>query len=362
MTLWIVTILALLAVGAGFRMGLEIKLTGFNVSELKALYLAKAGINKAVAARWISYSEGKTRGIDAYAQGWANDEEGFRDFELGGGRFTLSFLPKELDRSDKEITLYGMQDESSRIDINDKKAVKTLTIFLMNRGLELEEAGAIAESIADWRDSDNIPAANGAEESYYQALEKPYHASDRNFRAVDELLLVKGVTEELFHEIKDYLTVFGEGKININTAPEPVLDAVFAVGYSDLAAKIVEFRKGFDGKAGTTDDRWFARGDYTIERKGFGLKEIKNLNDKSWSGNIFGVTSREWARLKELAGKETLITTSDIYRVNAVGEAGKVKKKVTAVIRFNKPKPLASVGFSNKGPAPDIEYLWWREE
>ena len=105
-SLWIITILSLLAIGVGFRMGLEIKLTGYNVSELKALYLAKAGINKVIAGRWNEYLEGKTVGIDALSHTWSNDKESFCGIELGEGSFTLRYLPKERDRSEKETVLY----------------------------------------------------------------------------------------------------------------------------------------------------------------------------------------------------------------------------------------------------------------
>ena len=230
-TLWILAILSLLAVGAGFRMGLEIKLTGFRLSELKALYLAKAGINKAIALRWMEQLRGKSRGVDALSQVWSNNKDMFHKIELGEGSFTLSHCPKELDRSDKEIILYGMEDEYSRININRDDILDSLRILFVDKGLELESARALASSIKDWRDKDNIPSNGGAEEAYYQSLEKPYHSSDADFKAIEELLLVKGMTRELFYGedknkdgkialgeegIEGFLTVFGDKKININ--------------------------------------------------------------------------------------------------------------------------------------------------
>ena len=376
-SLWIITILSLLAIGVGFRMGLEIKLTGYNVSELKALYLAKAGINKVIAGRWNEYLEGKTVGIDALSHTWSNDKESFCGIELGEGSFTLSYLPKERDRSEKETVLYGMEDESSRININKKSMEDGLKILFMDKGLKLEEASKLAASIRDWRDKDNIPSSGGAEESYYQGLDRPYHCPDSDFKTVEELLLVKGMTEGLFYGedknengkiepeeegINDIVTVFGEGKININTASEPVLKAVLSVGFPELAVKIVEYKKGPDGRSGTSDDRWFTMGSSAVKRQGLGFAEIKDLNDNSWSGNIFGITKMEWDRIRDLAKKGKLVATSEIYRINVRSRVRNIKKKVIAVVRFKKPEPLMSVGFRKSPPPPDITYLYWHEE
>ncbi len=361
-TLWIITILALLAIGVGFRMGLEVKLTGFNVNELKAFYLAKAGITKAVSLRWQDMLDGKSQGIDALGMAWANDKEGFKDIELGEGEFTVSYQSKDPDRSKKMLTLYGMEDEYARLNINNTDMAGAIKFLLIESGLELEDANVIADSIADWRDKDSIPSLNGAEEAYYQALPKPYHAGDTDFHSEYELLLVRGMTPKLFDDIKQYITVFGEGKININTAPEIVLRSVFGTGFPELGEKIVTYRNGFDGKPGTHDDSWFAKGGYVIEREGLGLVNIKDLNDASWSGNIFGITTREWNKLKELAKAGTLVTTSELYRINGVGRIKNIEKRITAVCRFERPEPVEQIGFDRTLPPPEVKYLHWHEE
>jgi hypothetical protein len=53
----------------------------------------------------------------------------------------------------------------------------------------------IADSIIDWRDTDEIPTGTGlgAESDYYLALSEPYYAKNQPFEAVEELLLVKGI-------------------------------------------------------------------------------------------------------------------------------------------------------------------------
>ena len=41
---------------------------------------------------------------------------------------------------------------------------------------------------------------------------------------VEELLLVKGITPEIYLKLKNLITVFGEGKVNLNTAEPQTLE------------------------------------------------------------------------------------------------------------------------------------------
>jgi type II secretory pathway component PulK len=68
-------------------------------------------------------------------------------------------------------------------------------------------------------------------------------------------MLVKGMTPELYEKIIPYVTVYGSGKINANTAPEPVLAAL---GLSPgVRRDIISYRAGRDSKPGTADDGIF---------------------------------------------------------------------------------------------------------
>ena len=367
-TSWILAILTLFAIGIGFRTGLDIKLTGYSLDRVKALYIAKAGIKRAVIEKWEEYAEGKSLGLDAFSELWANNDECFKEIKVGDGTFTLSYSPGELDRSGKEITLYGLEDETRKININIDSNMPVLKYLLMSFDLGLEEAEAIVSAIVDWRDVDNIPkvvsaAAGGAEDIYYQALETPYATSGEKFKTIEELLLVKGITKGLYDKIADYITIFGEGGININTAREEALNAVFGIGYPELAAKIVDYRRGVDGKIGTDDDRHFTKGAFIIERGSRGLVEVKDLNDENWYGNIFGIRAVEYERIKELTQQEGLLSTaSDYYRANVTACVDRVKKEITTVIKFDKPPEIREEGFSEEIPPPEIEYLYWREE
>ena len=355
-TTWILMILTLFAVGVGFRTGLEIKLTGYNLDRIKALYIAKSGIKKAVIEKWKEYIGGKSIGLDAFSEPWANNEKYFKNIKTSDGIFTLSYKAHELDRSDREIILYGLQDETARIDINSEKALPILQNLLLNTGLELKRVKEIMRAIKEWD-----------------------HIQNSGFSAPEELLLSKEIPEEILYGgdinkdgvineaektgILGFITVYGDGAININTAPKEVLDALFGPGFPGLALKISDYRNGIDGRIGTDDDRWFLIGESVIERSEKGMVEVKNLNDENWYGNIFDIKDHEYKKLKELAsGSGLLKTSSDYYRAHIKANVDKVKKVVEAVIKFNTPQAVREYGFSDALPPPNIEYLFWHEE
>ena len=171
------------------------------------------------------------------------------------------------------------------------------------------------------------------------------------------------MTETLFYNtLTKYVTLYGDGRININTASAEVLDALFGTGYPELGGKIADYRRGVDGKVGTDDDRWFTIGAFVIEREDMGLVDVKNLNDENWYGNIFGITDNEYKRIKELAGTKGLLSTnSDFYRANVTASVDNIKKSVETVFMFKKPDVVRKTGFSEEIPPPDILYLYWHE-
>jgi hypothetical protein len=104
----------------------------------------------------------------------------------------------------------------------------------------------------------------GAEDDYYEDLEMPYESKDHKFQSIEELLLVRGITRDLFEKVEPFVTVYGEGVVNINTAAREVL---IWLGMDDsLADKTMAFRAGADLQLGTPDDQAFTQpGDWHVE-------------------------------------------------------------------------------------------------
>jgi len=95
----------------------------------------------------------------------------------------------------------------------------------------------VIDSILDWRDPNREHRLNGAEEDYYRGLDPPYSSKDSDLDVLEELLLVRGVTPELFFGkqeqgkavpgLRDLLSVHSlEATPNLATAPKAVLEAL----------------------------------------------------------------------------------------------------------------------------------------
>lgn len=273
-TLWMLIILTLLAVGIGYRNSIGIKLGRYNIDRLKTYYIAKAGLLVA-----FERMQKDTNDYDTlYECGFElkdneTPEDIFKDIELSEGFYTISY-EQNLDGNKRII--YGLSDEQGKINlnaitINNKEILESLLIFLE---VDTETAKIIASSVVDWRDTDSdvTNLDYGAEDDYYMGLEKSYYCKNSNFESAEELLLVKGMTKEIFSKIKDYITVFpltaASLKINVNTASYLVLLALARAGAEldgnpqttfediyDLSKKIVDYRAGDDNIEITADDR-----------------------------------------------------------------------------------------------------------
>lgn len=347
-SLWIVAILTVFAVSIGRQSAISLKLTSYDVDRIKAYFIARAGITRALAEKRLEYRDNTSTGVDALSRPWANSEELFNKHKLGDGTYTIGYEYTLAEDDDAEpVRLYGLMDEQSKINLNTASE-DTLNNLLVYFDVDEDDAREIAGAIVDWRDKDNNVASSeerllyGAEDAYYQGLSAPYHCKNADFDTIYELSLVKGITPEIMEMIKPCITVFGTGNVNINTAPGSVLNALVGGEFPSLASKIEDYRRGEDGIIGTEDDAWFSYGTSIIDRREEGFVEIKNLQDSQWYANIYSITTDEYNRLRELiAGTVPEIgVASDTYRAIALGSVKKVRVSLEAVYYFeNKDKP-----------------------
>ena len=101
-----------------------------------------------------------------------------------------------------------IDNANGKININlaDRK---TLSLLVNNTDLDDEQKEIVVDSIMDWRDADHMHRINGAEDKYYQDLGRGYECKDGPFDTVEELLYVRGITDDLYHHrLKDIVTVY----------------------------------------------------------------------------------------------------------------------------------------------------------
>ncbi|MBI5591148.1 MAG: general secretion pathway protein GspK [Deltaproteobacteria bacterium] len=99
-----------------------------------------------------------------------------------------------------DIQLWARVDkESQRINLNTAPdgEIKQKTALMMGDNFQ-READAVSDCILDWRDTDDLTRMHGAEEKDYKARGLNYRPANGPFNVMSELLLVMGVTPELF--------------------------------------------------------------------------------------------------------------------------------------------------------------------
>ena len=163
---------------------------------------------------------------------------------------------------------YRLTDEGARIDLK-RASPDRVDLLLSTLGLDKQARDTIVDSLQDWQDSNEDHRLNGAEsEDTYLRLPVPYRSRNAPLEDVSELLQIHGVTPEIYYghdrepALRDYVTVHGSGRININTAPETVLRAL---GLSDAeVSEIVQGRRTAPYAA--VPAKWTGRGLGTTTR------------------------------------------------------------------------------------------------
>ena len=223
--------LGLLALSFGAAIRTEIDATRNLVDQKRAHYLARAGIDYAVYRIIESQM--------AFAKSQQRMDLGPGSIpEVMTGAVTLQL---GADFADVQVV-----DETGKINLNTAPS-HLIYNLLITVGMEPGDADMLTDSIEDWRDPDEFFRPNGAESDYYLSLPQPYFAKNGPFDVPEELLLVRGVTPEIYYGRKGltpdgerveyfglgkYLTVFSSvNRINVNSAPVPVLAAIPGLTY-----------------------------------------------------------------------------------------------------------------------------------
>jgi general secretion pathway protein K len=299
--LWVIMVLSLLISGFAFTMHVETQVASFSRKQLKAEMLARSGIEVARMQLILDQRSTTKGGYDALNQEWATNEL-YVAHQLGEGTF------------DVKIT-----DEESQLPIN-RATSEQLTRLMEVIGIEPFDADVIADSILDWIDADDLHRLNGAESDYYMSLSPPYRAKNAPLDRVEELLLIRGVTPEIFYGVPatdkedarpglgGFFTTLSSGQVNVNTASAEVLEAWLGISESQAQAAVTR-RNGADGILGTEDDLPFQ-------------------NTAEFFAMIGALTPQQQQQLGQL-----VTVNSQFFTVKSTGQVGGVKRTITAVLQ-----------------------------
>jgi type II secretory pathway component PulK len=130
--------------------------------------------------------------------------------------------PVMVDSASVDVVAHDL-GEYLNINQATEQDLRAFFSFLLD---DFEKATQLSEAILDWRDADSIPRPNGAERDDYIRAEKLALPTNLPFRDVSDLQDVMGMTPEIYAKVSPYLTTRGNGRVNLNTAPLPVLRAL----------------------------------------------------------------------------------------------------------------------------------------
>ena len=267
LSLWATAALGGLAVVQATRVSLELKWAGRLQEKHQAWHLAWAGIQAA----------GQTLALDSEKQ-WDAPKEAW-------GRPTKKPIPFE--GGSFQVSVF---DEQAQLDLN--AATREQLLRLPGFG------PACADQLLANREKNKMVS----------------HLA--------QLQALSGFDPNRLAELSPLVTVHGKKPVNLNAASKEVL---VVLGLSaDLSSRVVQFQRGPDGIAGTSDDNVFT--DKT--------KVIPDLEA------VFGpLLPEDQTALSGLVGSEQIGVSSSSFRVEVEGisRAHGVSKKVIAVVERGSP-------------------------
>ena len=234
MVLWLSAALSAIAFTVANTVRAETERTSTSVDSLRAYYLATGAVDRAILYLFWGPTQRKPDGTPRYFE---NPMPVLR-FEFPTGSAVAEIIP-----------------ETAKLSVN-QASPRELANLMVALGIPPEQAVSITRGILDWRTIS--PGGAFTEfDQHYMGLTPSFRARHASFQEIEELLLVQGVTPDLFYGsyspddtgnllphagLRDCLSVYGSiGPIDVNTVPLPVMQAIGIP--SEAAAAIVNLRR-----------------------------------------------------------------------------------------------------------------------
>lgn len=218
--LWIAAALAAIAFAVSSAVRSEIGRVGDSADGLRTSYLASGSVERAI--QWMLW-------------GWTGYNQTNPD---GTPRFWAPNTPRMIMHYPSGDAVVELIPESAKLNINTASADELVRVIAAVSG-DPALAQNIAQAIIDWRS----PAAGGSPlDPFYLSLGPTFLPRHASFEEIEELLLVRGMTPELFYGnfasdaegrlfarggLRDCLSVWGgHAPYDINTVSPALMEAI----------------------------------------------------------------------------------------------------------------------------------------
>jgi len=244
-----------------------------------------------------------------------------RDLFSGQNRF-------DIDGADCSITIV---EENSKINLNllttrngrlNRAAIEQLLCLIDVLNKHATDTApiryGIVPSIIDWIDADDkvvsLPFIKndnlGAESGYYRNRKEPYACRNAPLDTVADIVRVKGMTAGTFERIANYVTVYGDGRISINSASSQTIQSLSRQIDPAVAAVIVNHRKFKPFES---------------------IDEIKTL--PAVTDDIY----------QAIRAKAVITSENQYYRINSKANLDEITAEITTVLQRNTDKKTIDV-------------------
>jgi general secretion pathway protein K len=265
----------------------------------QALNCARSGLNIAIAA--ITNAAGSNVGNSTES---LFSEENTIVLDQGQCSITLT-------EEAGKINVNLLKDENGKLNrMSIDHLLRLIDMVNLDAGGDLCIDYGIVPSIIDWIDGDDevttlpfIKHRNrGAESAYYGRTGNANGCRNERVATVEELIEVKGMSPEILDRLRDYLTVYGDGRINLNSASEFVLASLSEQMDTALAETIIERRRlrPFESVSA--------------------LRDIPGMSDSLYY---------------EISRMLTVKATDRYYNVTSRGNIDRLGRTVSAIVRIN---------------------------
>jgi type II secretory pathway component PulK len=214
-TLWVLVLLGFMVSALSYRVRVETALERRALERSSLRLAARGGVHLA-AARLAAHADEDFH--DPRAPWWSSPELN-RDQAIGEARVSLLREPRgPHDRG------YGLDDEESRLNINAAEPEQLMRFPGVST--------VLAEALARYRRE--LQGEQKDNETTQERESDKKNWLDGPIRSLEELLTVEGMSRELLYGdpagdddgLAPFLTCASNGRVNVNSAPLPVLVAL----------------------------------------------------------------------------------------------------------------------------------------
>lgn len=271
--------------------------------------MVKSGYNIGAALLQVDGGNNKS---DTFFDSWAQVGSGGLANLYGSGNLSIT-----ISDMGGRIQLNSLVDAQGKINVNTINILENLFNTGKLGEYSDEDISLIIDAIIDWIDpGDEEKGIEETESSYYLSRQPSYKSKNAPLEFIEELLLIRGITSDLYYGnaefagLKDLVTVHGnDGKININTAPPLVLQALSPDMSEELVGDLIEFRDDEENKGQLDNANWY---------KGI-LPGYVTIPDKATT------------------------VSSNFFKITATAERNKMKKNLYAVVQRQSGADIAMI-------------------